>query len=356
MEDKFDILIIKDFIDTFINLFSEDDRKKFDLYFNENKTYEEIGLYFNVRRQAIQQFISHKIKKIKLLLQGREYKKNYASTDILKLKSQILKLFDITQIHSLATLQDNFNAELKDFLFYIRIFCLSLDIYIYEVDTIILLSKMKFTKEYLDTLFKSITTVLNDFVLGIDEVTLISTVKKKNKNIKINNEDIISICNLVESIEFINNKFFLKIDKLSSYDKKAMRLLYDKGETMSGREIAISILNLSDKSYSEGKVNAIINSMTNNEFIEPIGATGFWALKSWEYESSYHIDLIKKVFQTQNKPLSSREIFSEVCAKRPDLTLPNIRAYLYYNKNIFSQIDSDLFIINAWKKIFKRSL
>ena len=67
---------------------------------------------------------------------------------------------------------------------------------------------MKFTKEYLDTLFKSITTVLNDFVLGIDEVTLISTVKKKNKNIKINNEDIISICNLVESIEFINNKFF----------------------------------------------------------------------------------------------------------------------------------------------------
>ena len=123
---------------------------------------------------------------------------------------------------------------------------------------------------------------------------------------------------------------------------------------MSGREIAI--LNLSDKSYSEGKVNAIINSMTNNEFIEPISATGFWALKSWEYESSYHIDLIKKVFQTQNKPLSSREIFSEVCAKRPDLTLPNIRAYLYYNKNIFSQIDSDLFIINAWKKKYSKEV
>lgn len=348
--------LVNEFLDTYFNIVNSEVKNIFDKYYKDEATYDEIGVYYGVSRQAIQQKVVTNIKNMRKMLEGKSYKKKYASTEIIKLKGDIINIFNSTPFFSVSDLKDKCNLDLTETTHNIKIYLSILNIHTYILDGNYLLSYKNHQIKYLDRLYNIIISILNENVLGIDEFTLITKVKKKLNNNKIDNKEITNLCANVNTIEVDKNIYRLTLNKLTSYDKKAMRILNENNKPMDGREIATIIFSQSNDVYTDEKVKAVVNAMTKNKFIDSIGKTGIWSLNIWEFEAGFHMELIRKVFQNENRALSSREIYAKVCSERPDLTLSKIQSYLYSNNEYFLQVHTDSFIIAAWKKKFKKEI
>ncbi len=356
MSEQFNNQIVDEFLDTYFSIVNSEVENIFERYYEKRATYDEIGTYYGTSRQAVQQKVDRNIKNMRNMLAGKSYKQKYASEEVIRLKADIDNLFNDDFFFTRSDLKDKCNIDFSLNSYNIKIFLDIIDVYLYSIDENYIFSYKRHTANYLDKLYKTIIGILNENVLGIDEFSLITNAKKRLNNSKINNEEIISLCASIDTIEVENDKYRLTLNKLTSYDKKAMRILEQNNKPMDGREIASIIFNQSGDVYTDEKVKAVINAMTNNKYIDCIGKTGSWALNIWEYESSFHVEIIKKVFQKENGPLSAREIYAKVCIERPDLTLSKIQAYLYSNNEIFLQINQDMFIISTWKKKFIKEI
>lgn len=356
MSEVYYNIIINEFLDNYFGIVSPEVQYIFNKYFKDSATYDEIGSFYGITRQAVQNKVARNLSNMKNMLEGKVYKKIYASLEIIKLKADIENMFNKNEFFSILDLKTIGGIDYTNNSHYVKVFLSIIDIYIYDIDGDYLLSFVKHNLAYLVEIYKAIVSILNDSVFGIDEFTLITRVKKYLNSKRIKNEEIISLCKAIKTVELNNNTYFLVFNKLTSYEKKAMRILDDSNKPMDGREIAIEIFSKSNDLYNEEKIGAVINQLIRSTYIESVGKTGIWVLNTWEYEAKFHTEIIKKIFQDERRALSAREIYAKVCTKRSDLSLSKIQSYLYSKKELFIQVDSDLFIIPTWRKMYAEKI
>lgn len=344
--------VINNFMDEYFTLVNFEVKEIFKQYYINNSTFEEIGIYYGISKQAVEDKLKRNIGNIRKLLDGNVYKGKEVSSDVIIMKYDMMKKFDGEKniyIKDEFMKMLNINNIDDNMIF----FCEIIKVYFFTLEGKNVITNI--VKKDVEKIYKTIIGILNEEVLGIDEFSLITKVKKKIKNKKLSNKLITTICKIVGTIEINDGIYRLTINHLSSYDKKAIRILSENGSPMYGVQIASTILAGSNEAITEEKRRAITNAMIKNEFLEPIGKTGIWVLKEWAYESGTQIDLIKQVFQKEDKPLTANMIYSQLCKIRSDITIDKIFSYLQC-KDQFLRIKDKTYILKSWKKRYIKQL
>lgn len=343
---------ITNFVKMYFSLVDEAVKTIFQKRYKDDIAFEEIGLYFDCKRQAIENRIKNHKKNMKKLLEGQKYKNIYANENIMKVRAEILNVIADEKYLANVKLIEKCDVEYDINNYLVKIFFDCLNIKKYKIEDNYIFSLEKMNIKFIIKIYNEICKMLNEHVLGIDRFGLITNIKKIFKGKNIDNNLITSICDLSSNIKYIDDKYYLEFNCLTSYDRKAIRILSENNKEMYGKQVASIIFEKDGSSFNEEKAKAVINAMIKHDSIVPVGKTGLWVLNTFQYQSDYHVDLIKKCFLNMNKPLTSNEVYTQIIRKyrRNDLDLVKIQSYLHINKKEFIPIDKNLFIINLWSK------
>ena len=193
--------------------------------------------------------------------------------------------------------------------------------------------------------------IIEKNILPINEMDLLLRTKKKYKNEIATNENILLCPELIPNISIVRkgSKTLFQIDfhRLSSTSDMAYRVLFENGERMKLAEV-LKEINHRIQKHKDKKVNKIsLNSQMNmDKRLLPLGKSGVWSLKEWNDSNKTMYDLISETLTLFNKPLTKKEIFSNIQKSRPNIPTRSLDTVIYNER--FKKLKS--------KSLFKHSI
>jgi hypothetical protein len=341
-------------------------KKRFGLN-NENVySLEEIGIYYDITRERVRQVEFKIISRLsELLCSSSESKKFKIQERIIQEYTQaresllahgyILAEEEITSFfqtrYRIDEKSDSFTSLnfLMELLGYCSIFAKN-NRYRGSIKSAWCL-KEQFNKAHIEKVFGYVNTLLDkpDRFKFFDIVVSIN----KTKGHRLDKDFIrmlLQLCVEIEKVENEEDTYQVKFEYLPSAAEKAFRVLQEKGSPLHFSEIA-KIINHAELNLGKGKRITVTNLknqlITDNRF-KPIGRSGIWSLADWENVATKPItQIMEDSFHESGKPLSAKEVYQYVIAKRPDASFRSVSVYLS-NTDVFVRVDKNQYALVVW--------
>ncbi len=341
-------------------------KKRFGLSHESIYSFEEIGIYYDITRERVRQVEFKIISKLSDLMYGSSESKKFKIKENLiqeykQVKDSFLNLDSILTEEEIRDFFQNrygINKESESFS--------SLE-YLMELLGYCLLSsgnngysgstklawclKEQFNKTHIKKVFGHINTLRGkperfkffDIVVSINKT-------KGHRLDKDFIKKLLKLCVELEEVENEEDTYQVKFECLPSAAEKAFRVLQEKGEPLHFSEIAKTI-NHAELNLGKGKritVNSLKNQLIADSRFKPIGRSGIWALSDWDNVATKTItQIMEDSFHEGGKPLSVKEVYQYVIAKRPDASSKSVSVYLG-NTDVFVRVDKNQYALVVW--------
>ncbi|GIC77533.1 sigma factor-like helix-turn-helix DNA-binding protein [Moritella sp. F3] len=337
--------------------------KRFGLNGNKQYTFEDIGTFYNVSKQRIEQIESKIIKQLALLLKGELKTKGWKLCSLLiENFNEALECFEgfnpiLLKVDAERILQDKYNETLP-----IEYFNLFMKVLGYTKTprkvlgfrgeiTESWIQTANYKKKDLESIFQALD-IIYDNVDSIPIFELTVLVKKKlKKPSKTINQSISIAISSIEDIDYDGEFVTVKFSRLRSAADKAYRVLESHEKSMHFSKInkEINLLCKSNSDFTPILETNLKNQIVADTRFTPIGRSGEWALSKWENTSNLTIiQAIEKVLHLSGKPLKFNQIVEEIENIRPDASVKSLKVYLNDQK-LFTRVGVNEFALNAWR-------
>ena len=351
-------------------------KKRFGLN-NENiYSLEEIGIYYNITRERVRQVESKIINKLAELMCGSSETKKFKIQEefVQEYKAVKSSLLDLDYILAEEKIrkffQDRYAISKESEFFHSLLFLMELlgydripakfNGYRGSIKPAWCL-KERFNKAQVQKVFRHLNVLLDqserfnffDLVISL----------KKTKGHQLEKDFIRMLLKLcVEIEEVVNEKevYQVKFECLPNAAEKAFRVLQEKGKPLHFSEIA-KVINQAELNSGKGKpitVTNLKNQLIDDSRFNPIGRSGIWSLSDWNTVDTKTItQIMEDSFHESAKPLSAKEVYQYVIARRPDASRNSINTYLS-NTDVFVKVDKNQYALVVWglKKVDKSKI
>ncbi len=184
---------------------------------------------------------------------------------------------------------------------------------------------------------------------GLDSFGLAVLLKKTTEDFADLDEipTLIELCSTVESIG--GDQYRLRFEGLKGRAEQAYRVLCEQGKPIHRSELLREInrrLSADDRLAAESN---LVNQISPDPRMEPIGKTGQWALSEWGHETRPLIELIEDVMTKANVAMDQEGIAAEVLKSRAG-SENSVRLLLNLNPEKFRKIGPGLYGLASWKE------
>jgi DNA-directed RNA polymerase delta subunit len=341
-------------------------KKRFGLN-NENVySLEEIGIYYDITRERVRQvefkiisqlaelmYGSRETKKFKLqenfVQEYKQVKNSLLDLDYILTEEDIGKFFQ--DRYGISKESDSFSS--LNFLMELLGYCpISAKINGYRGSTrLAWCFKERFNKAHIEKVFGYLNTLLEkpeqfkffDIVISLN----------KAKGHRLEKDFIRMLLNLCIEIEKVGNEedvYQVKFEYLPSAAERAFRVLHKNGNPLHFSEIA-KIINHAELNLGKGKRITVTNlksQLIADSRFKPIGRSGIWSLSDWDNVATKTItQIMEDSFHQCGKPLSMKEVYQYVIARRPDASFKSVSVYLS-NTDVFVRVDKNQYALVVW--------
>ena len=161
---------------------------------------------------------------------------------------------------------------------------------------------------------------------------------------------LLKLCVEIEKVESEEDTYQIKFECLPSAAEKAFRVLQERDSPLHFSEIA-KIINHAELNLGKGKritVTNLKNQLIADSRFKPIGRSGIWSLSDWDNVATKTItQIMEDSFHESSKPLSVKEVYQYVIARRPDASFKSVSVYLS-NTDFFLRVDKNQYALVAW--------
>jgi len=345
-------------------------KKRFGLSHENVYSLEEIGIYYDITRERVRQVEFKIISKLAELMYGSsEFKKFKLQESFVQeykqVKSSLLDLdYILAEEEVRKFFQDRYGIKKESELFFSLNFLMELLGYCpisVKINGYSGLTKLawclkeQFNKANVEKVFSYFNTLLDkperfkffDIVISLN----------KAKDHRLNKDFIRMLLKLCVEIEKVGDEediYQVKFECLPSAAERAFRVLQEKGDPLHFSEIAKIInhaeLNLG-KDLGKGKritVTNLRNQLVADSRFKPIGRSGIWSLSDWDNIATKTIThIMEDSFHEGGKPLSVKEVYQYVIARRPDASFKSVSVYLS-NTDVFVRVDKNQYALVVW--------
>ncbi len=339
--------------------------KRFGLTHEDVYSLEEIGIYYNITRERVRQIESKIISKLSDLMYGSSENKKFKPQEnfVQEYKQVKGRLLELDYILTEEDIKKNFQERYGigedsklfssiNFLMELLGYCPISKINGYRGSTrLAWCLKERFNKIHIEKVFSYLNSLLNnpekfkffDIVISIN----------KTKDHRLDKDLIKMLMNLCIEIEKIGKEediYQVKFECLPSAAERAFRTLQEKGYPLHFTEIA-KIINQAELNLGKGKritVNNLKNQLITDSRFKPIGKSGIWSLSDWHNVATKTItQIMEDSFHDCGKPLSAKEVYQYVIARRPDASFKSVSVYLS-NTDVFVRVDKNQYALVVW--------
>lgn len=178
---------------------------------------------------------------------------------------------------------------------------------------------------------------------------LIEVNRRLGKGKTISREELRAAVRLCSSVEEVDAGVFrCRFEALRTRADQFERVLIEKGEPITlteiWRVINQRLLQIGARPMAERNVANQLHA--NSDRFEPIGRSGYWALKIWGVETNSIVTLMRQYLMLQNRSCSTGEITAYVLSKRP-ASENSITSYLATRPE-FVKLDQDRWGLKEW--------
>jgi DNA-directed RNA polymerase delta subunit len=341
-------------------------KKRFGLN-NENVySLEEIGIYYDITRERVRQVEFKIISKLADLMYGyseiknfklqenivQEYKQvkhSLLDLDYILTEEEVKKIFQ--NKYGIGEESESFSS--LNFLMELLGYCqITAKINGYRGSTrSAWCLKERFNKNHIEKVFGYFNTLLEkperfkffDIVISIN----------KTKGHRLEKEFIrmlLKLCIEIEKVGKEEDTYQVKFESLPSAAEKAFRVLQEHGSPLHFSEIA-KIINYAELNLGKGRritVNNLRNQLIADSRFNPVGRSGNWSLSEWNNVATKPItQIMEDSFHECGKPLSVKEVYQYVIARRPDASFKSVSIYLS-NTDVFVRVDKNQYALVVW--------
>jgi hypothetical protein len=161
---------------------------------------------------------------------------------------------------------------------------------------------------------------------------------------------LLKLCVEIEKVGNEEDTYQVKFECLPSAAERAFRVLQENGNPLHFSEIA-KIINHAELNLGKGKritVTNLKNQLIADSRFKPIGRSGIWSLSDWENVATKTItQIMEDSFHEGGKPLSVKEVYQYVIARRPDASFKSVSVYLG-NTDVFVRVDKNQYALVVW--------
>lgn len=191
--------------------------------------------------------------------------------------------------------------------------------------------------------------------LGLDSFGIAMALKKSDRDFQ-DLEEIPTLVELCSSLEKIGeNQFRVRFDYLKGRGEQAYRVLAEQGMALHRAEL---VRQINHRLRSGGRIESelnLVNQITNDFRLEPIGKTGNWTLREWGHEARPLIEIIEEVLTNANEALNAETITSEVLKMRAG-SEHSVKLLLSMNPDRFRKVGPNMFGLASWRDMASSGL
>ncbi len=165
-------------------------------------------------------------------------------------------------------------------------------------------------------------------------------------------EHFITLCSTVERRD--DGLVWARFEYLIGRMNQAERILYEEGGPLHADEITRRINHiLVPLGHRKLSTRNLVNQMIREPRFVPVGRSGYWALRSWNIDTSTILNLMEKCLIAKNAPLSIDELYNCVTASRPAASVnkKSIIFYLTQNRTLFARVKRDKWGLVKWTEV-----
>jgi hypothetical protein len=156
---------------------------------------------------------------------------------------------------------------------------------------------------------------------------------------------LVELCSTAESIG--DNVYRLRFDYLKGRAKQVARVLSENGESMHYRDLLREInRRLPESKRIKSKEN-LVNQISRDSRVSPIGKSGRWALSEWGVETRSLVDLIEDVLTTAGEAQHIDDITAQVLKSRPG-SEASIFILLTMHSERFRKVAPHIYALTSW--------
>ena len=334
--------------------------KRFSLNGNKRYTFEDIGLFYDISRQRVQQIETKHLQKLSSLLEGSVIKNPYCRLDKklidtfteIRANIQNQKIITSDYISSVFTANGMPNVDTQNGIILLLLAVGNVSDYDFNGTQVFIVNNSYTYQDFVLTC-NTLITYLQDMVIPVPFIEIVIALRKKKKITKELIEIVIGILPYVEQIENAEKVFFqISFHKLRSLKDCAYRVLYEKNEVMHATDIWREIRHRLTKSDmdSQATCTSMKNQLVSSPLFSSIGKTGKWGLTVWNNDSSSIVELIEKAFYHYNHECTVRDLFSYISGFRHDVKESSISSIINQHRDKFINVDRGVFALKEWNR------
>lgn len=327
-------------------------------------TQQEIGNYYGISRQRVQQHIQKGLVRIWQALSGEleapEFiVKKLIRDEVQEIKQSLSEQILVTEGDVIGLLgskgQIVIDYKVLDFLLELFQFEKSADNIPQSKIELVpfwITSAEKFDKRLFYKKAKEVYKFLQKAGVREDTFEIIANINQNG--FVLTPSDLDQIGNLLPAIQKVGeNQYQMEFFHLSSIATKAFRVLYETGEPIHIRDIARMInQRLADSAVPKSnfvKLRSLQQQLVDDPRFKPLGRGGYWKLTEWtRIISATIIEIMRNCLYQFNKALTPAEIFEYVVERRSDISPRSINIYLRSREDVFTQTEKGKFALSDW--------
>ncbi len=195
-------------------------------------------------------------------------------------------------------------------------------------------------------LVEAVHAVLEANGAGLDSFELAVALKKAGQKFA-GLEEVPSLVQLCPTVERIGERYRLRFEHVRGRGDQAFRILLDAGAPLHYSDLLREInRRLPAAKRIEGKEN-LVNHMTADRRMRPIGRSGEWALVEWGLETRSLVDVIADVLSEAGEAMPREEIAAKVLEKRAGAEA-SIGMLLDFHADRFRKVGPRMYGLSAW--------
>ena len=194
--------------------------------------------------------------------------------------------------------------------------------------------------------------VLRDNVVPVSEFDLRRQVIRKTQQ-RVDNEimgAVSAVSKEIEEVETTQGKAFqLKFEYLTSLADKTVRILFEAEKPLLFREITKEINHrMVGISTRRAPLRSVQAQLLDERFI-PIGRSGLWGLSSWKgVPNRTIVDLMKDCFHRTKSAARPEQVYEYVRSQRPDASRRSVESYLTSKTDTFVRVGKSTYELKVW--------
>jgi len=197
------------------------------------------------------------------------------------------------------------------------------------------------------SLVDAIHDALTKHSFGLDAFGMAKVLKSSGSGLR-DLDEIPALIALCSSAEIVGADIYrLRFQALKGRAEQVVRVLSEHGKPLHHNDLIREINRRLPAAKRVGSKGTLVNHISRDPRLQPIGRTGRWALVEWGVETRSLVDVIEDVLTTAGEALHQDELVRKVLYVRPcaEASIPML---LQFNPDRFRKIAPKIYALASW--------